>query len=136
MIEKNKAIATQFIKALGDGDAVTVKALITEDIEAICMGTSLISGTRHYQDVIAAASMFPKISTSGLNPTILSLTAEGDRVSCEWEGKCTLVNGSQYNNQYHFLLFIRDGRICKLKEYMDTKLADAVLAPLFAASAG
>jgi ketosteroid isomerase-like protein len=35
------------------------------------------------------------------------------------------------NNFYHFLLFIRDGKVCRLKEYLDTKMA-----VLTAASAG
>ena len=76
--------------------------------------------------------MFPKISKDGLKPKVLNVTAEGDRVSVEWEGECTLLNGEAYNNCYHFLLFIRDGRVVRLKEYLDTKLADNVIMPFLA----
>lgn len=136
MSEINKAAALKFIEALGKGDAETVKTVITEDVQAIATGTSIGSGTRNYAETIAVFGMFSQITNTGLNPKIISVTAEGERVAVEWEGNCTLVTGTQYNNQYCTVFFLRDGKIYKLKEYFDTKLTDAALGPIFAKMAG
>ena len=136
MSEANKAVALKFIEALGKGDAEAVKTVITDDVLAIATGTSLGSGTRNHAEIIAVFGMFGQITKTGLNPKILSVTAEADRVAVEWEGNCTVVTGAQYNNQYTTIFFLRDGKIFKLKEYFDTKLTDAVLGPIFAAAQG
>ena len=130
MSQANKEVALKFVRSLCGGDVATLKTVITDDIVAIQPGSALISGTRGYAEVVAVCESFPKISRSGLVPTIRHLTAEEDRVAVEWEGSCTLLNGQQYNNYYHFLLFIRDGKVSKLKEYLDTKLVDTVLIPV------
>ena len=136
MSEANKAVALKFIDALGKGDAETVKTVITEDVVAIAKGTSIGSGSRSYAEIVATFGMFGQITKTGLNPKILSVTAEGDRVAVEWEGYCTLVTGTEYNNQYCTVFWLRDGKICKLSEYFDTKLTDAALGPIFAKMAG
>ena len=75
------------------------------------------------------ADAFPKITKSGIEFKILNLTAEDDRVACEAQGFSTMINGKAYNNEYHFLFSFRDGKVCQVKEYLDTKLADEVLGP-------
>jgi uncharacterized protein len=136
MSQANKDIAVKFLNALGGGDAATVGALITEDVEAITPGTGAICGTRNHAVMMAIAEAFPKImKDNGITFKVLNLTAEGDRVACEAEGYSTMLNGKSYNNTYHFLIFIRDGRIYKIKEYLDVKLADEVLGPYLAAGA-
>jgi len=131
-MSSNKQVVQAFITALGKGDVEGLKATISEDIEAICLGTSLLSGTRGYAEVLGAAGMLGQVTQHGIEFRIVSMTAEEDRVSAEFDGFSTLVNGQPYNNQYHFLFFIRDGRIYRMKEYIDTKLADAALGPFVA----
>lgn len=126
----NKTIVKNFLAALGRGDVDALRGLLSEDAVAICTGTSLVSGTRSYAEICATAGMLGAIARSGIDFEILSMTAEDDRVSCEVQGHATLINGAAYDNQYHFLFFVRGGRIFRIKEYIDTKLADAVLAPL------
>ena len=55
------------------------------------------------------------------------MTAEGERVAIEAESYGRHINGKTYNNLYHFLMVIRDGKISELKEYMDTMHANEVL---------
>ena len=128
--EANKALAATFLKVLCVGDVEGLKPLMTDDIVAYAMGSANISGARRYDDIVAVASAFPVVTKSGLNPNILSVTAEGDRVAIEWEGHCTLANGAQYDNQYVMVFFVRDDKVYQLKEYFCTKLADEVLVPL------
>ncbi|MET0986346.1 MAG: nuclear transport factor 2 family protein [Steroidobacteraceae bacterium] len=130
----NKALVKSFLEALGAGDAERLKALITKDITAVATGSSVLSMTRNYDDIVGTAQMLKAATKNGIEFRFLNLTAEADRVAVEVEGYSTLVNGVPYNNQYHMLFFIRDGKICKMKEYFDTKLADAALGPLMAAA--
>jgi ketosteroid isomerase-like protein len=134
--EANKAIGVKFVEALGACDAQAVKTLISGDLVAVAKGTGIGAGTRNYAEVIAVFEMFSQVTKSGLNPKILSVTAEDDRVVVEWEGNCTLVNEAQYNNHYVHVLFLRDGKIYRLNEYFDTKLTDDVLGPLMGDAAG
>jgi uncharacterized protein len=136
MSEANKATALKFVDALGKGDAETVKTLVTADVQAVAKGTSIGSGSRNHAEIIAVFGMFSQITKTGLNPKIVSVSADADRVAVEWEGNCTLVNGTPYNNQYCTVFYFRDGKICKLNEYFDTKLTDAALGPIMAAATG
>ena len=56
----------------------------------------------------------------GLAITPKGMVAEGNFVACEAESLGVLGNGRTYNNQYHFLIEIRDGKIAAVKEYLDT----------------
>lgn len=129
-IEPNKAVVRNFLKYLGAGDAKGMSSVITDDIEAICTGTSILSTTRNRAAVLEAAAMLAHAIPHGLKFEILNLTAEDDRVSCEVKGHATLATGSPYNNEYHFLFFLREGKICRIKEYLDTRLVDEVFKPL------
>lgn len=130
----NKTVVKNFLEALGAGDAERLKTVIAKDIQAIATGTSLLSGTRNYDDIISTVQMLRSSTKNGIEFRILHLTAEEDRVAAEIEGYSTLVTGAPYNNQYHMLFFIRDGKIYKMKEYLDTKLADAAFGPMLAAA--
>ena len=55
------------------------------------------------------------------------LTAEGDRVAVEAESYGEMATGKIYNNLYHFLLEVRDGKIHAVREYLDTMHAKEVL---------
>ncbi len=135
-IQQNKDIARRFLQALGLCDAAALAALTTDDVELITKGSSIVSGRRDYATMVATCGALGQITKNGFEFRILQLTAEEDRVAAEVEGFSTLVNGTPYNNQYHFLFFIRGGKIYRLMEYLDTKLADAALAPLLGATPG
>ena len=62
----------------------------------------------------------PIFVDGGIQFTVHSLTAEDDRVAAEVESYAPLVNGKVYNNHYHMLFVIRDGKIAIVKEYADT----------------
>jgi ketosteroid isomerase-like protein len=52
---------------------------------------------------------------------VLALTAEGDRVAMEAESRVVRPDKDRiYNNFYHYLFKIRDGRLTLFKEYQDT----------------
>lgn len=51
---------------------------------------------------------------------VSSMIAEGNRVAAEVESDGLHVSGKRYQNRYHFLFTIDDGKITAVKEYMDT----------------
>lgn len=57
-------------------------------------------------------------------------TAQGERVAVEAESLAHTKNGRTYNNFYHFLFVVKDGKIAQVKEYLDTMHTHAVfIAP-------
>ena len=91
------------------------------------------SGTRNVAEAAllmeAILSAFPE----GLGFTVKAMTAEGDRVAIEAESFGRHVSGRTYNNQYHFLMVIRDGKVRELKEYFDTRMTAVEKATILAA---
>jgi ketosteroid isomerase-like protein len=53
--------------------------------------------------------------------TIVSMTAESDRVSAELLGIGHLRNGNHFRNHYHMLFFLAGNSICRVNEYVDTQ---------------
>jgi ketosteroid isomerase-like protein len=52
--------------------------------------------------------------------TVVSMTAESDRVSAELLGVGHLKNGNHYRNHYHMLFFLSASSIRRVNEYVDT----------------
>ena len=60
-----------------------------------------------------------------------SFMAEGDTVVVECKGDVATKAGARYDNDYCYVCrFGNDGKLVSLTEYMDTALAERVLAPL------
>jgi ketosteroid isomerase-like protein len=127
-LEANKTTVRQFLEAMGSRDANRAFSFLTEDVVLVTMGTSVISATRNHDEVNALFQGLSKALKTDVQWKFISYTAEEDRVSCEAESSATLFNGQPYANQYHFLFYLREGKIFKLKEYLDTKYTDSTLA--------
>jgi len=75
----------------------------------------------------------PVFVGGGIRFTLHAMTAEGDRVAAEVESYAELVSGTVYNNKYHMLFEMADGRIRVVKEYGDTLHAKEVFGSLLSA---
>ena len=63
----------------------------------------------------------------GFEFTIRGITAQDNRVAVEAESRAVhKPSGKTYNNFYHFLFEVADGRIKVMKEYCDTRHAAEV----------
>jgi hypothetical protein len=58
----------------------------------------------------------------GLEMTVIGMVAEGDKVAAEIRSYADLTDGRVYENQYHMLFTVRQGKIVEVKEYADTLL--------------
>jgi ketosteroid isomerase-like protein len=57
---------------------------------------------------------------TGFKLNVTSMIAEDNKVAAEVVSEGKHKNGKEYNNKYHFLFEIEQGKIISVKEYMDT----------------
>lgn len=130
MSDSNKQVVLRFIDAMGKGDAEAAAPCIAEDTFTLAKGFGKFAGVRTHDTILATITAFSQLMPEGMEPTIHSVTAEGDRVVVEFEGNGTLVNGETYCNQYCMVFTLRGGKIRQVNEYFCTILADQKLWPL------
>ena len=124
--DQNKKITKEFFRALSTGSDQYLDFYTDESI-IWTAGNNAIGGTRTKKEVVSFAQNILSAFPTGITFNITGLTAENERVAVEISGKAIHASGETYNNQYHFLLRIKDGKILELKEYMDTQLAAKIL---------
>lgn len=132
MSEANKQVVRRFIEAFSRGDVETAKDCLTPEAVITARGYGKLSGPRSYEFILATTAAFPDLIPEGLQPRFTSLIAEGDRVSAEFTGHATLVNGVAYENEYCMTYVLRDGKIVSGNEYFCTIHADERIGPLLA----
>ena len=126
IIDQNKQITREFFEALSTGSDKYLDFYTDESI-IWTAGNNAIGGTRTKKEVVSFAQNILSAFPSGINFIITGITAEDQRVAVEISGEAIHASGETYNNKYHFLLRIKDGKILELKEYMDTQLAAKIL---------
>ena len=126
LADQNKKITKDFFEALSAGSEKYLD-FYTDDSIIWTAGHNAIGGTRTKEEVVSFAQNILAAFPTGIKFNITGMTAEGDRVAVEISGEAIHASGETYNNQYHFLLRIQDGKILELKEYMDTQLAAKIL---------
>jgi ketosteroid isomerase-like protein len=117
-VEKNRALAVRFLTTMRDHGGLD-ESLITDDFAWWASYHHGLMNAAEIKAMVAGLTQMPRLPEMIVTGTV----AEGDKVSVEVAGKCTLPDGRPYNNFYHFVILLRDGRICMVREYTDTKLA-------------
>lgn len=126
--DRNKQTVTEFMEVFSSGDVDAILSRMTDDATWWVAGNIPgISGTKDKAGFKDMVSGIAGSTTSGaIRLTPLAFTAEGERVAVETESYTELKNGRVYNNIYHFLFTVRDGKIAAVKEYLDTEHTTAV----------
>ncbi|MEM9253870.1 MAG: nuclear transport factor 2 family protein [Pseudomonadota bacterium] len=124
---QNVATVKRFFQAMNEGDTAFIVDAYSDDGRLHTMGSTLISGEFTKEQVNAAADGIFEVFPNGIHFEILTLTAQGPRVAVEARSEGQHVSGQIYSNEYHFLFEFRDGKLLKLKEYMDTERVTDVL---------
>ena len=132
--ERNREIARELFEAISKADVAKLDQLYADDFELWTAGSLPFSGTGNKAEALEGMKMIGSMFPNGLQFTILATTAEGDRVAIEAESKGVAASGVPYNNLYHFLMVVKDGRIHRFKEYMDTQHANEVLVESMASA--
>ena len=141
-LERNKRLVASYFEAIGASDLDRVASLLAPDVRIRCAGGTgardsvvfhspeeLLVDLRHNLGRLYDPAV-------GIQPEVLSLTAEEDRVTAEVRirGR-SAQTGEPYDNLYAFLFWIRDGRFREIHEHLDTLyVAEKLLAPAGIAS--
>jgi ketosteroid isomerase-like protein len=123
--EQNKAIVKDFMDVFSTGNVEGILNCLHEDATYWVSGT--IEGMSDTYDKARLGGLLGGVTTvykgGALQISPISMIAEGNKVAAEAESFAELLNGRVYKNQYHFLFEIADGKILRVKEYMDTQHA-------------
>jgi ketosteroid isomerase-like protein len=129
--QENKVLVQEYFEKMRAGDP-GLPELLHEDIEWWVPQGSRMGGTARGKAAVlelmgSAVGLYdPAIP---LQITLEQFVAEGDWVCVQFVIDAKTARGADYHNDYHFAFQIRDGRIVRVKEYVDTAYANAMLMP-------
>jgi len=123
-VAENRKVALAFVDSLCRGEPD--QALLCEDAVWWIPGR----GTIDRPTFLGLAAAVNALFAGPISMTITAVTAEDDRVAVQADGHADLKDGRSYDNTYHFLFYLRDGRIREAREHNNS----AVPAALFAGS--
>lgn len=125
----NKALVQDLMARLSGGDIDGALGLMADDGRWWIGGKSdlfPLAGYKSRDEMREILTSLVGPMPNGLKMTIHSLIAEGDRVAAEVESYGEAGNGRLYNNHYHFLFIVANGKFSEVKEYLDTLHVKAV----------
>jgi ketosteroid isomerase-like protein len=128
-VDHNRAAAKRFFELFSASDIDGALALMTEDATWRIPGKKELSPTAGLYTKERIGRLFRRMLdalSTGLRMTVISSLAEGDSVALEVTSSGDLKNGRLYRQEYHFLMEFRDGKICAVREYLDTQHAHDV----------
>jgi uncharacterized protein len=126
--EDNKRAAMATWKAFASRDPAEIAAMFTEDAEWFAppgnATAAALNATKHVMgkaDIVQfIAFEFGKLFARDVKLDFKGLYGDGDIVVVEHRLRATLANGAPYDNDYCFVLEMENGRIRRMREYMDT----------------
>ncbi|WP_102143331.1 nuclear transport factor 2 family protein [Mycobacterium hubeiense] len=127
---QNKKVALGFFEAILSGDNESAASMLTDDCEFFFAGDLPLSGRHPAAGGLAIWGSITAAIEGEATFNFGFVTAEEDRVAIEAESFGS-SGDVKFNNQYHFLVRVRDGKICQLKEYFDTLHVWEIVNPMF-----
>jgi uncharacterized protein (TIGR02246 family) len=127
----NKKLMQDIMAALANGDGRPFRDAMADDFVWIFPGRSVWSGAWRGKEAVRKelmAQLFAQFDGTYVNHATRFI-AEGDYVVVECQGHVTTKNGEIYDNTYCYVCRFESGKLKELTEYMDTALAERVLAP-------
>jgi len=121
-IEENKRTVLAFLES--QRRVQMDESLLTDDAAWWLPGAGVVDRKTFFGIVERANALFVEPPAMTIN----AVTAEDDRVAVEARAYAHLKNGGVYDNTYHFLFRLRDGRICEAREHNNSAAAAAVFA--------
>ncbi len=125
--EANKKLARRLIQALSEADVDFVRDHYADDFRLWVTGSLPFSGENDKAGALASMPQVLGLFPDGIEFKVESMTAEGERVAIEATSRGKTFRGDLYQQKYHFLMRVVDGKIAEWKEYMDTEHAREIL---------
>ena len=117
-----KQVVRDFLATFSNGDVPGVVASMTADATWWVSGSiEGMSGTYDrdaFGPLMAGAAALYREGRLQITPS--AMIAEGDKVAVEAESFATMADGRIYRNRYHLLVEVSDGKVRRVREYMDT----------------
>lgn len=130
-LEANKALVKKFFACFGRSDVAGALEMMTSDATWWIGGTPRLfplAGLKTKTEMAEILNGLVPQMKNGLEITPKGMTAEAERVAVEAESFGEFPDGRVYNNEYHFLVQVRDGKIAAVKEYLDTMHTAEIVA--------
>jgi ketosteroid isomerase-like protein len=124
-----KDIVKNAWKAFATRDAAQIEAVFTEDAKWFAPPGNATGVALGYTDFVLDRKTIVRFLSQELTTlfvsdvvvTFTSLIADGATAVLENRFQATLSNGRHYDNDYCFVIEVKDGRIHRMREYMDTQ---------------
>ncbi|TXC71296.1 nuclear transport factor 2 family protein [Sphingomonas ginsenosidivorax] len=119
---RNKEVVQAYMDLFGRADIDGLLAMMTEDATWTIVGKPHLFAGVGEKSRGEIENIWRKLYAGidgGLDMAVTGMIAEGDQVAVEVVSHAQLTNGTVYENAYHFLVTVRDGRIAAVKEYTD-----------------
>lgn len=121
--EKNKQIVQEFMEVFSTGNIDKFLTYMSDTatwwVAGNIEGVSGEKDMKQFREMNSGLAATTKEAAIKLTP--IAWTVDGNRVAVETESYAEMTNGKVYNNLYHFLFIMKDGKIQKVKEYLDTE---------------
>jgi len=109
-----------FFSQVSAGKIEEAFQLVSEDVSWWVPEELPFSGTKNKCEYQAIVSRIQSGFPAGFQLKVTGMTVEENKAAVEVESEGTHVNGKAYNNKYHFLIVVEDGKFKSVKEYMNT----------------
>jgi hypothetical protein len=129
MSEANKRAVERYFAAMRTGDP-RLPELLTEDVTWWVPKSSPLGGLHEGRaKVLALMGRGVELydASTPMQIAIEQLVAEGEWVCAMLTIDARTAQGAPYHNDYHFAFRLRDGKICAVREYVDTLTAQRLL---------
>jgi ketosteroid isomerase-like protein len=120
----NKDVITAIFAETAKGNGRPYIEAIADDAVWIGRGQNSWSGAYRGKEAILSDLLGPLSKLlDGRNTCIPTrIHADGDFVIVEAKGQNQLKDGRRYDNEYCFVIKMRDGKMIEITEYLDTEL--------------
>ena len=129
-VAENKKVVLGFVEALSSGNIEAAKAALADDVTWWIPGSLPVSGTHRgkkaiFEDFLGQAQAF--FQPNSISIQVRNAIGEGDMVAVEWVARGKSAKGRTYENYYHLMFELKNGKIQAIREYVDTLYAKEVL---------
>lgn len=123
--QDNKQTVREYLAHFRTADVAKLTDAMSEDATWWILGQPHLfagAGTKSRADMERIWGNLFGHMKDGLEMTVIGMVAEGSKVAAEIRSHADLTDGRVYENQYHMLFTLRQGKIVEVKEYADTLL--------------
>lgn len=130
MSSTNRTTALTYFEHLYAGRLDDALALLAPEAQYTVMGRPEdfpLAGKYAKDQIVDLLGLIGRSVPNGANPTITSTIADGSDVAVIGHVEAVAASGRNYANNFVFVVTLRDDRITRVDEYIDTQHANDVL---------